>query len=143
MAPKYYTPFLNEFHDQFEYEELDLVWKKKVFDFRDLEIIHDELLEGKLRVKHLDRQDVEECGWIQDSNLNNEENPDLFDIHGFSIGYHKEYGDVQFIIYHFPDGFVIIESIKNNSHGFENMHFRGTIKNKSELKKIMVQLGIN
>lgn len=133
MAPKYYTPFLNEFHDQFEYEELDLVWKKKVFDFRDLEIIHDELLEGKLRVKHLDREDIETLDWeckLFDQSYNSGE----FIINNKYI-----------LIFNLIDSFCIIKHINFPDHVEKNIIsiFQGTIKNKSELKKLMVQLGIN
>ena len=126
MTPKYYTPVLAEFHDQFEYEEKQFIWKKKVFDFRDLEIIHDELLEDKLRVKHLDREDIQECGW----ELRTDDNKDI---------HNTEYTIETWYFKTYPNGFCTIY----DDTAVDKFCFRGTIKNKSELKKLMVQLGIN
>lgn len=88
MKDKYYTPELEEFHIGFRYElkESRDKWYRHVLDADDYithagvdynhfeeNMIHYRL-EGHIRVKHLDRKDIEELGWkyregrkIQDS----------------------------------------------------------------------------
>lgn len=148
MEAKYYTPEFHEFHEGFEYiDNLFNVNTTKRFIYKEVDGWRKSFFikgidNNQIKVKCLDRKDIEILGWKYDPNEDNEEQPDMFDIHGYSKGYHKINNDIQYILYHFPNNFVIIESIKNNSSGYENMHFRGYIKNKSELKKIMVQTGI-
>lgn len=120
MEPKYYTPTLNEFFDGFEYESLDLVWNKTTFDFRDLEVIDDEIREGKIRVKHLDREDIESFGFVY-SNVNSE----YYSLNGFDL---TNLDNNYFNIY--------------EDKGADEYCFRGTIKNKSELKKLIQMLNI-
>jgi len=92
-------------------------------------MIDDGMLESEsIRVKHLDKEDIESLGWEHK-------------LHGFS-----EDGDTTFdkfqkrnyFMIHEDDGFIII--------WFENQSsitsFRGTVRNKSELKKILKQIGV-
>ena len=116
MENKYYTPELHEFFDKFEYESFDIIWKKEIFDFRDLDVIDDEIREGKIRVKHLDREDIESLGW--------EYKKDDLGYWDFCRGNNR----LQF----FP------EKEKNVSI-FMNSY---KIKNKSELRKLMQMLNI-
>lgn len=125
MENKYYTPILNEFFDGFEYECFDLDWNKTTFDFRDLEIIDDEIREGKIRVKHLDREDIESLGWELRTDANADKHIPEYTIERW---YFKTYSNDFCTIY---DDSAVDEYV-----------FRGIIKNKSELKKLMVQLGI-
>ena len=129
---KYYTPYIEEFHVGFEYEIWDFdksQWKNgKVKSFESLlECPFGMSIEGyvesrHIRVKHLDREDIEECGWkpithkrlsmlaeyyLQDLYLNFENNK----IYVFDFDY---------------------------EYGFE-YKFQGYLKNKSELRKLMQQ----
>ena len=119
MENKYYTPELHEFFDKFEYESFDIIWKKEIFDFRDLDVIDDEIREGKIRVKHLDREDIESLGWSF-SNVNTP----YFSLNGFYLVINNQW-------------LTIYED-----KGADEYSFRGTIKIKSELKKIMQMLNI-
>ena len=130
MANSYYTPTIEEFHVGFEYESeemapcgsgthfvKDTIEKpddiKNAFDF-------DDYCHTELRVKLLDREDIESLGWKY-SNVKSE----YFSKNGFDLVLHK-------------DNFLTIYEDK----GADEFSFRGTIKNKSELKKLMQQLSI-
>ncbi len=125
---KYYTPDVSEFHVGFEYIELSYLGKEKnTIQEWDFEVQRGEttpnfttitylLNEGKIKVKHLDREDIESLGWEQIEY-------DTFKLKDFYLEFNPEYST------------FIYKTMKENI-------FKGTIKNKSELKKIMVQLGI-
>ena len=120
MESKYYAPEIEEFHKGFEVEWFEDQFKKESFGITtddDLEIIDDEIRERKIRVKYLDREDVESFGW-------NQIEYDSYKLGSFIFEFNNQYKT-----------FIYLE--KNN----ENV-FVGNIKNKSELKKIMIQTGI-
>lgn len=119
---KYYTPDIEEFHVGFEYEYLDHVdfdegwdeWREGTFkDGESLEW-HDEY-----RAKCLDHEDVTSLGWEQTS-----------------------YDQFKKDVYHLEIG----EDNKLHIHSFirERAYvlFNGTVKNKSELIKLLKMLGI-
>jgi hypothetical protein len=123
MKDKYYTPEIEEFHIGFEYE-VDwgpFKWKKAIYqDYMTADSMCDDV-----RVKYLDKEDIESLGFIED--------PDFTYLHTFkrvrnniSI-YTRNWG---------------VFSIVNEDRMKNNIVFTGTIKNKSELKKLMKQLGI-
>ena len=127
MEPKYYTPTLNEFFDVFEYECFDLVWNKTTFDFRDLEVIDDEIREGKIRVKHLDIQDIESLGW-EISKIQRNPKTTCFEKSDTAFRFVLE---------------IDIDSVKIDAYlDFKIPMFIGSVKNKSELKKLMQMLNI-
>lgn len=121
---KYYTPALDEFYPGFEYETIYLksVWTKECLRFMDagwfFESYINDAVETEFRVKYLDQEDIEECGFVK-----------LKD---------KDYvfckGSKNLFIQ--PNNTIKITSI------FHNTLFEGTIKNKSELKKLLKQLNI-
>jgi len=131
MENKYYTPTIEEFHVGFEYEALwgieniDGEWLKETFS----EKSSISSLEEKVRVKLLDREDAESLGWIFDNNLSigfiNLENRYSYSIAGV---YGTEYDSIS------------ISEI--NEKGIIQFLFHGKIKNKSELQKLLTQLGI-
>ncbi|MBC7845566.1 MAG: hypothetical protein H7Y10_03640 [Flavobacterium sp.] len=154
MENKYYTPTIEEFHVGFECEHktqeliakaigkiIDIkflfgedikipendLFEHHIFDGRNLQIysLNPHLLKD-FRVKYLDREDIESLGW----ELRTDENRDLH-IPEYTIErfYLKDLADVFFTIY---DDSAVDEYV-----------FRGKIKNKSELKKLMMQLEIN
>ena len=156
---KYYTPSIEEFHVGFEYEYrnhdgtvknntvLNYWNKSTISDLNELSYVERGLqTPNNTRVKYLDKDDIESLGFTHDPNEDQEETPCQFDIHGYSSGYILDHQDTElktaYIMYHFPDNFVIIESIVNCGSGKENMLFRGTIKNKSELEQVLKMLNI-
>jgi len=173
MENKYYTPEIEEFHVGFECEITDVnacmeefskereakmwfdkiytpkhVFKKHTITERDMSFysLDPHFIEKDLRVKYLDKEDIEACEWKHDPNNDGEESPSLFEKHGYSLGFSIDQQmtpkDTCYILYLFPDQFVIIDSIYKCGSGREEMLFRGYIKNKSELKRLMKQLNI-
>lgn len=131
MENKFYTPELSEFHIGFEFQKLEIVskgsfleedWVQNKCEADDFIQISRDFTEKTIytkddyRVKHLDREDIESLGWKYKKD-------DL----GF-FDFCKGNNRLQF----FP------EKEKNISI-FLNSY---TIKNKSELRKIMQMLNI-
>ena len=136
---KYYTPESEEFHPGFEYEILlnSGEWEPIVFQPNDTNFIHRFTEESwftseqKSRVKYLDEQDIKDLGWEYVT----EYLPD------------KKYGWTKFKIKTDTEYWLTFYnnslSIDNNEEYEELMYyFIGTIKNKSELKRLMKQIGI-
>lgn len=135
---KYYTPKIEEFHIGFEFEALNSNdwffqedisgWKKITlnqynnrFHFN-LSNIEGGIQVGWIRVKHLDKEDIESLGW-------KEEERNCFSFYDYKESY----------LLFFPEQEQIRVEIGDN----ENCNgFAGTIKNKSELKKLMKQMNI-
>jgi hypothetical protein len=139
---KYYTPELEEFHVGFEYELMDLALNMVDKEFRSDVITHggdiDNALEwiktNEVRVKHLDREDIESLKW----EFTGKGVADWYKIEGdFQIGTWTAY---EAVMIHDPScNWVKIHVL---DRGDEVDIFQGTIKNKSELKKLLKQLGI-
>jgi len=138
MEAKYYTPQVDEFFVGFEFEELNILsvyddhWKvkvkKEVFTqelwrsgYSNWNFL-DKLQEGKIRVKYLDKEDIESLGF--------KGNDILFEYKNFTI----------FLL---EDRILISEELIDNL-GIKNQcrRFEGNIKNKSELKQVLKMLGI-
>ena len=124
---KYYTPSIEEFHVGFEYESSYLedydTWKKEIIDTVDVGYFYStytgDAVPTEFRVKYLDREDIESLG---------------FECMGGNW-------------YHDNKAYQIIgtwESIEisRGQHEYRDVLFKGTTKNKSELKKILKMLGI-
>lgn len=134
MEHKYYTPTIEEFHVGFEYEYKPILaglnnergeWKKVTFDF--IPLSHIEL--EYTRVKHLDREDIESLGFI----LNVVDCGEDTQYNELGIRRNKEGG-------YFGTFFL------DDTHGEYNMQIFESfyrIKNKSELKRLLKQLGID
>lgn len=129
MESKYYTPEIEEFHVGFEYGSLENIrdasgrtsWNSWIIKNAPTRLsgIHDIYFKGKenkLRVKHLDREDIEGFGFVVGSGSKD-----------------FEKGEYQLELF---DSIVHI----SKSYG-EVVLFHGAIKNKSELKKILKQIG--
>jgi hypothetical protein len=127
----YYTPELSEFYIGFEYDIIEfasindgpknLQWISKIFDGRKYGWwdIQDAIKVDKVRVKYLDREDTESFGFINNKLPWQAES----DTHIFI----KMREENQFII---------------RDKRCDDQIFGGTIKNKSEFKKLLIQLGI-
>lgn len=143
ITDRFYVPKIEEFHVGFEYEEnvkdspiaeIDSGWQKyicgKSFIF-DSDTMGDEIKEGIIRVKYLDREDIESFGFKPSF----DEPEEWFLWKGVSDSYQLYYDD----------------KIENKKLGIgitiynedsTDILFNGYIKNKSELKKIMKQVGV-
>lgn len=143
-AEKFYTPKIEEFHTGFQYESKqgfqdgtvktqeqfdNATWESKTTDGFDLAYI-DRALNGRnhqnnicgIRVKYLDRSDIEELGWAF-KNVYTERDGETF------------YRGANRIIFWRTERKLFIS---DPDVGL----FEGTIKNKSELKVLLTQIGI-
>ena len=130
--PTYYTPEIEEFHVEFEYEVIegfddlkdvvnnpeDHIWIKRsfpclyAFDGNWGEwvfILEDFIYKKYIRVKHLDRQDIYDLSWADHH---------IEGIGCFKIG--------RYILFWFGESFISIDGIYD---GGSVSLFRGTIKN--------------
>lgn len=140
-TPKYYQPNIEEFHVGFEFEILNTegfffipsketgTWNKTLVHngiFTNLENIEKLLFDKQIRVKHLDREDIESLGLVFRNSFRDKE---VYDEYYFLGG---------FLQYWCNSQTILIESDGHERRG----NFIGTIKNKSELKRLMQQLNI-
>ena len=154
---KYYEPDLEEFHQGFEYER----WSnsaytpekyiKEVFEFVDKDNIWDDDVTNMLacaynggdtlRVKLLDKEDIESLGFISSNVIDVLKEEDEF-IKGFEkntyILYIQE--DKKLVIYNQKEYDI---SNKITGNWTEEILFKGYIKNKSELRKLFKMLNID
>ncbi len=142
MEAKYYTPEIEEFHVGFECEQLELrnsnepsvyeEWEVCKIDTYDLKIAieNQKDLSDFFRIKHLDRSDIEELGWVYSSisNIYSIELNDMSSIITNGIWMYIQSNErIKIIDCRIPMHEVV---------------FNGYIKNKSELKKLMKMLNI-
>ena len=145
MSSKYYVPLIEEFHVGFEYEiwyscaYTPELWEKETLELykgEDLNMLADGC--HQLRVKYLDQSDIESLGWkiVEDfydkdkkvTKLTFEQQSKLYPQERLRLKYTVETQKLWlFMLY--------------DVHLYYN-DFKGTIKNKSELKKLMRQLNI-
>lgn len=134
---KYYTPEIEEFHVGFEYETRNSKgeWDKQIAEtsYSDQAYVcipipnKDYGYDSEnTRVKHLDREDIESLGW-EYSDIGKR-----FFLKSVSLVHLK--------IINENNQLIIMDSGKTN---IGEVKFNGTIKNKSELKKLMKQLNIS
>lgn len=154
MENKYYTPKIEEFHIGFEYEQIPSftdgtvknqeefengIFEKRICRIGDSPYIDRALNgvnanngRGGVRVKYLDKEDIESLGF-------NKIEDDCFNL---SI---KEYRgrlnqEVRILI---RQTILIYLAMDMNHNDKDNLVlFTGNIKNKSELIKLLIQLGI-
>lgn len=141
---KYYTPTPDEFHHGFEYETLQQdddfndQWIKTIFPdtytctrFVDgkpnlVEYFTDNL--HYTRVKYLDKEDIESLGWWVNESNNEYTNFRIYDSNIMLLLFLRKNSKVE-----------IVQALSN---GKGRWYFEGTIKNKSELKRLCKQLNI-
>lgn len=136
MENKYYTPEIEEFHVGFEYEyreDGNGKWKKEVFkEGRGLSYAG-EIDDEEVRVKHLDREDIESLGF----KLRSEDSSDWIIKSPDADGYDGIYLSLGYDV---KDWNVYISNLA--SYEEHECYFQGHIKNKSELKRLLKQLGV-
>ena len=139
---KYYTPEIEEFHVGFEFcdkhsnsPEEENNWIKREYTLTaeyELDTINKRINKGLIRIKYLDREDIESLGFF------------VATTSGMEAAYGKrdDNNELRFILrekYH--NNTIEIERILYYNSGKKTI-FDGTIKNKSELKKVLKMLGI-
>lgn len=127
---KYYKPEIEEFHVGFEYERFvpkanateEECWDKLSMsvNYLSLDEIDDEIIEKEIRVKYLDKEDIESLGWKLNS--------DLYIKDGLTLQLHKD--------------LITIKYYDDFNNEWRTKVEQITIKNKSELVKLLKQLGI-
>lgn len=130
MTDKYYTPTIEEFRVGFEYESQDLClnetcWVKEKYQGEELRTyLTDELERKEIRVKQLDKEDIESLGFtfIKENIFKKET-----EIHKYEL-----------LFYNNQLTTINVNNVKETMGGY----FFGTIKNKSELQIILKQLTI-
>lgn len=145
---KFYTPSIEEFHVGFEYEwdkNGSDNWEKKTFDVNwYLDRFEEEVHNERIRVKSLDREDIELEGWEIDEVSSSYGGAFRFVINGGLWPKNNMRG-------------VWMDADKNNTTKIEissttdgynidgpnyTKVFQGTIKNLSEFRRITKQLNI-
>lgn len=184
---KFYTPFVDEFHYGFEYEQKTWIldestfpkgltkelyysipfskririypeveatseWVKRkwliVSDYKSLfdseyddEIIDKTFVKKGIRVKHLDQQDIIDLGFEEDKKLFNT----LF-YHDVDFSFSYEKGKHKYLIFLKDEIYHILKVTDMPELALERPVyidvFRGKIKNKSELKRLLTQIGV-
>ena len=143
MVSKYYTPEIEEFHVgfEFEYKNHNSEWIKGNLDGnpiinRELDEFDDDLMKlahAITRVKHLDREDIESLGW------------EFIKEYKEPGSYYLEFKQrhTELTLYPALEETMVFIEHESATGMFEGYPiFRGQIKNKSELKKLLKQLEI-
>ena len=138
MNNKHYTPTIEEFHVGFEYEQhedydnplQDKEWHKLVFGVNGTDNPENMTYPGSLniiRVKHLDREDIESLGFKDDV--------------GAGIFFRKRIHTDEEIHLNFDDTILIERCCVMDEYPIEVV-FKGKIKNKSVLTQVLKMIGV-
>ena len=148
IESKYYTPDIKEFRVGFEYEFYNECWHDTLFDANiDLIKIYENI--KNFRVKYLDRSDIEELGYKL---IKERGNPDEKIYLNYVGVLHFSNEDqeklfTQISMYLYTDGTSDLkvaqyERTSNTTKQRSGPIFEGIVKNKSELKVLLKQLGL-
>ncbi len=140
MSDKHYTPNIREIHIGLVYETQadDGIWRwSNVFE--DIQLVARLIKDNRCRVKFLDREDIESLGWkyVPDDSQG-DGNFRWFDEFTFGDFVFSFWGKLEDPNWQKESLRGLIMSLNR-----KETYFRGYIKNKSELKRIMNQLNIN
>jgi len=147
---KYYTPEIEEFFHGFEYEVwyssayTEEKWIKETFEFFDeKEIYHYDCVDlipsfknhgDSIRVKYLDKEDIESLGWKRDNMGAHQLTNQIYNKNNYLLMHDSVNNKISIIIRDpSKDSDMLIKGI------MRSVNFL-SIKNKSELKKLMKQL---
>lgn len=153
MENKYYTPEISEFYVGFEYQGMERTlnraniakgWIENTYNAGySLERLQETITKEDIRVKYLDKEDIESLGWkcVPDDSVG-DGNFRWFDE--FTLGQYR-----LTTMYHLEDenwqkesDKVMICDMPTRKNEVIDRMFNGKIKNKSALKVLMNQLGI-
>jgi hypothetical protein len=155
---KYYIPKIEEFHVGFEYEvfqkgdtenngfltfmpvETEDKWFK--FKFPDSYVGYrlDLLFKQQLRVKYLDKSDIESCGFTKECVIHG-------DSEDFVDGFEKNLDETDSIVIHSleENNYLIYKThvYNRDSGNWDQINlFRGTINNLLEFKQVLKMIGV-
>ena len=159
MENKYYTPEIEEFHVGFEFEAFDSSmfqnreWKKVTItndSLRNIIINHDpyalEQIKDWARVKYLDREDIESLGFEYDgkSCLDEtwEKEESIVDTWSYYVDTTEDKEKYYSLYSQGKLCYITYTAYQNSVGSTEEQIFKGTIKNKSELKRLLKQLNL-
>lgn len=143
MTKKYYTPTIEEFHIGFEFEKYDnrpaiykendfkpTNWHKHTYNLTSIRLsqLDTHLYNKTLRVKYLDKEDIESLGFRRDMIKNTLVNNFIFYKDNISLSFDNQINDLKI-------------SVLTKSERTCDL-FVGHIKNISELKLLLKQLEI-
>ena len=135
---KYYTPEIEEFHIGFEvecYDDNDKTWDIVYIDSQPA-LCNITGLNLNIRVKYLDREDIESLGWIYKGGKTIKKGKAYFSDEKEVIG-------ITLRPNFFEDNHASIHIYAlKPSGGIQNTIFAGKIKNRTELKKLLKQLNL-
>jgi len=153
---KYYAPEILEFYIGFKYEvNYDFVltaleryqqkstWYSKVFEVKDYEFIEHQIKTNYVRVKYLDKQDIEELNWVFATT-----ELDILEIYYIDREAIDEIESKFILTRNIKEKFITIELEENylfdpiTNPTETHRIFQGKLKNKNELKVLMRQLNI-
>lgn len=149
MNNQYYTPSLEEFHAGFEYEYLHNdpfsgpAWFPLTLENADLSYVKDQIKEEEIRVCRLCRDGIEALGWtcVEETKFSDGSYGYLFTYKKgeaiFRMTCSGKEGTIKQGV-----GAISIRVKWEHEDEWKNRLFHGTLKNKSELKIIMQQIGI-
>ena len=159
---KYYTPELEEFHVGFEFESNYILfrkgnkgdeWNKHILTKENTwfwDAYENDAIETEFRVKYLDTEDIESFGWKRSSLLTSRRYSTVYFIESKPSYAHWTL-EVTNLAKMKEDGKLSSDKEEINDVHIKFFHpddasgqtvFFGTIKNKSELNKLLKQLGI-
>ena len=166
MEDKYYTPEIEEFHVGFEYEiygtyasnNIEGVWLPVVYE-EDLVNLTDDsftvnlsrfnyrIAKKTIRVKYLDREDIESLGFEYDgkSCLDEtwEKEESIVDTWSYYVDTTEDKEKYYSLYSQGKLCYITYTAYQNSVGSTVDQIFKGTIKNKSELKKVLKMLNIN
>lgn len=150
MENKYYIPSVEEFHVGFEYEfkqfNTDFSdWLQTSFGTTDNFMIFDiqsNMLEkGLVRVKYLDENDVESFGFSKvPGTVNVFKYKTPYSTDGSKDAEYWYYWHI--ILFERSEKFPNVLISNYMDYDIQDVRFEGWVKNKSELKRLLIQLGI-
>ena len=138
---KYYMPDIEDLYVGFEHEiEVEGRWFLKIQLPDSLSVLYEMIKEDTIRVKYLDREDIESLGW-EYFGYNNLTDLVEFRLDQFILSVGESENTIS--VYR-----KLLVQTKEKPEGFfsdDYLHqiYEGNIKNKSELKVLMKQLGID
>ena len=141
MKDKYYTPEIEEFHVGFECEVVqEAQWVGVEVHQADMSYYERRLNTGSLRVKHLDKEDIESLGWEKKEKLYKKIGVfnGIGDFFTKKIYCKRDQTEKMVILfYNKRYNHILIYDEENKAN-----RFVGTIKNKSELINQLKRCGI-
>lgn len=145
---KYYTPQIEEFHVGFEYRRIlgDGSIQDLTYEMDEYTPIHEDMEDPGvlIRVKQLDREDIESLGFELIEDLNPKRSVLLFEHKTSDIDILMSNDNI--LIFDYPSKSVskVTHELKDGSVYINDKAclFNGTIQNKSELKRLLRQVGV-